>query len=133
MKAENEDGFTLEDQKDLLDYMEDLADRLPKERKARQELNGFDKEQMILFNSLFPKQYIQYIEVENDITGRKEGIVAAQEKKADKEEKLAEKKRSQEALKIEKMMRKKEEAEAKQKIKDKKEYDAYIKKNPFKN
>ena len=133
LKAENEDGFTLEDQKDLLDYMEDLADRLPKERKARQELNGFDKEQMILFNSLFPKQYIQYIEVENDITGRKEGIIAAQEKKADKEEKLAEKKRSQEALKIEKMMRKKEEAEAKQKIKDKKEYDAYIKKNPFKN
>lgn len=133
LKETNENGFTLEDQKDLLDNMEDLADKLPKERKARQELNQFEKEEMILFNALFPKEYIQYIEVENDITGRKEGIVAAQKKKADKEEKLAEKKRSQEALKIEKMMRKKEEAEAKQKIKDKKEFDAYMKKNPFKN
>lgn len=133
LKEENESGFTLEDQKDLLEYMEDLADRLPKERAARQELNGFDKERMVLFNALFPKEYITYIEVVNDITGRKEGIVAAQEKKAAKEQAAAEKKRSQEALKIEKQMRKQEEAEAKQKAKDKKEYDAYIKKNPFKN
>ncbi len=133
LKEENEDGFTLEDQKDLLEYMEDLADRLPKERAARQELNGFDKERMVLFNALFPKEYIQYIEVVNDITGRKEGIVAAQEKKAAKEQAAAEKKRSQEALKIEKLVRKQQEAEAKQKIKDQKEFDAYMKKNPFKN
>ena len=133
LKEENESGFTLEDQKDLLEYMEDLADRLPKERAARQELNGFDKEQMILFNALFPKEYIQYIEVVNDITGRKEGIVAAQEKKAAKEQAASEKKRSQEALKIEKLMRKQQEAEAKQKIKDQKEFVAYMKKNPFKN
>jgi hypothetical protein len=133
LKEENEDGFTLEDQKDLLEYMEDLADRLPKERAARQELNGFDKERMVLFNALFPKEYIQYIEVVNDITGRKEGIVAAQEKKAAKEQAAAEKKRSQEALKIEKLVRKQQEAEAKQKIKEQKEFDAYMKKNPFKN
>jgi len=63
LKATNEDGFTLEDQSDLLDNMEDLADKLPKERKARQELNQFDKEEMILFNALFPKEYIQYIEL----------------------------------------------------------------------
>ncbi len=129
LKAENENGFTLEDQKDLFEYMEDLAVRLPKERSARTELNNFDKEQMILFNALFPKEYIQYIEVLNDITGRKEGIVLEQEKKAAKEQKLSEKKRSQEALKIEKRMKKQEEAEAKQKIKDQKEFDAYMKKN----
>ncbi len=129
LKEENENGFTLEDQKDLFEYMEDLAERLPKERAARQELNQFDKEQMILFNALFPKDYIQYIEVENDITGRKEGIVAEQEKKAAKEQKAAEKKRSQEALKIAKRIKKQEEAEAKQKIKDQKEFEAYMKKN----
>ena len=58
MKEENENGFTLEDQSDLYEYMEDLADRLPKERKARQELNQFDKEQLVLFEALFPKEYI---------------------------------------------------------------------------
>ena len=87
LNEENENGFTLEDQTDLYEYMEDLADKLPKERKARQELNQFDKEQLVLFEALFPKEYIQYIDVENDFTGRKEKIVAAQEKKAAEEAK----------------------------------------------
>ncbi len=133
LKAENEDGFTLEDQTDLLDYMEDLANRLPKERKARQELNGFDKEQMVLFNALFPKEYIQYIEVENDITGRKEGIVAAQEKKAAAEEARSQKARDKESRAIAKKFEKEKQAEIKQKAKDAKEFESYMKKNPFKN
>lgn len=133
LKAENEDGFTLEDQKDLLEYMEDLADRLPKERKARQELNEFDKEQMVLFNALFPKEYIQYIEVENDITGRKAGIVAAQEKKAASEEARNQKARDKESRAIAKKFEKEKQAEIKQKAKDDKEFKAYMKKNPFKN
>ena len=133
LKAENEDGFTLEDQKDLLEYMEDLADRLPKERKARQELNEFDKEQMVLFNALFPKEYIQYIEVENDITGRKEGIVAAQEKKVAAEEARSQKARDKESRAIAKKFEKEKQAEIKQKAKDAKEFESYMKKNPFKN
>ena len=133
LKAENEDGFTLEDQKDLLEYMEDLADRLPKERKARQELNEFDKEQMVLFNALFPKEYIQYIEVENDITGRKEGILAAQEKKVAAEEARSQKARDKESRAIAKKFEKEKQAEIKQKAKDAKEFESYMKKNPFKN
>ena len=133
LKEENEDGFTLEDQSDLYEYMEDLADRLPKERKARQELNQFDKEQMVLFNALFPKEYIQYIEVENDITGRKEGIIAAQEKKAAAEEARSQKARDKESRAIAKKFEKEKQAEIKQKAKDAKEFESYMKKNPFKN
>lgn len=133
LKEENEDGFTIEDQSDLYEYMEDLADRLPKERKARQELNQFDKEQMVLFNALFPKEYIQYIEVENDITGRKEGIIAAQEKKAAAEEARSQKARDKESRAIAKKFEKEKQAEIKQKAKDAKEFESYMKKNPFKN
>lgn len=133
LKEENENGFTLEDQSDLYEYMEDLADRLPKERKARQELNQFDKEQLVLFEALFPKEYIQYIDVENDFTGRKEKLVAAQEKKAAAEEARSQKARDKESRAIAKKFEKEKQAEIKQKAKDQKEYQAYIKKNPFKN
>ena len=133
LKEENENGFTLEDQSDLYEYMEDLADKLPKERKARQELNQFDKEQLVLFEALFPKEYIQYIDVENDFTGRKEKLVAAQEKKAAAEEARSQKARDKESRAIAKKFEKEKQAEIKQKAKDQKEYQAYIKKNPFKN
>ena len=133
LNEENENGFTLEDQTDLYEYMEDLADKLPKERKARQELNQFDKEQLVLFEALFPKEYIQYIDVENDFTGRKEKIVAAQEKKASAEEARSQKARDKESRAIAKKFEKEKQAEIKQKAKDQKEYQAYIKKNPFKN
>ena len=133
LNEENENGFTLEDQTDLYEYMEDLADKLPKERKARQELNQFDKEQLVLFEALFPKEYIQYIDVENDFTGRKEKIVAAQEKKAAAEEARSQKARDKESRAIAKKFEKEKQAEIKQKAKDQKEYQAYIKKNPFKN
>lgn len=133
LKEENESGFTLEDQSDLYEYMEDLADKLPKERKARQELNQFDKEQLVLFEALFPKEYIQYIQVENDFTGRKEGIVAAQEKKAASEEARSQKARDKESRAIAKKFEKEKQSEIKQKAKDDKEFKAYMKKNPFKN
>ena len=133
MKEENENGFTLEDQSDLYEYMEDLADKLPKERKARQELNQFDKEQLVLFEALFPKEYIQYIQVENDFTGRKEGIVAAQEKKAASEEARSQKARDKESRAIAKKFEKEKQSEIKQKAKDDKEFKTYMKKNPFKN
>ena len=133
LKEENENGFTLEDQSDLYEYMEDLADKLPKERKARQELNQFDKEQLVLFEALFPKEYIQYIQVENDFTGRKEGIVAAQEKKAASEEARSQKARDKESRAIAKKFEKEKQSEIKQKAKDDKEFKTYMKKNPFKN
>ena len=133
LKEENESGFTLEDQSDLYEYMEDLADKLPKERKARQELNQFDKEQLVLFEALFPKEYIQYIDVENDFTGRKEGIVAAREKKAAAEEARSQKARDKESRAIAKKFEKEKQAEIKQKAKDAKEFESYMKKNPFKN
>lgn len=132
LKEENESGFTLEDQSDLYEYMEDLSDRLPKERKARQELNEFDKERLVLFESLFPKDYIKYIDVENDFTNRKEKLVAAQEKKASAEEARSQKARDKESRAIAKKMEKQKETDKKQKTKDQKEYQAYIKKNPFK-
>ena len=133
LKEENESGFTLEDQSDLYEYMEDLADKLPKERKARQELNQFDKEQLVLFEALFPKEYIQYIDVENDFTGRKEGIVAAREKKAAAEEARSQKARDKESRAIAKKFEKEKQSEIKQKAKDDKEFKSYMKKNPFKN
>lgn len=133
LKEENENGFTLEDQSDLYEYMEDLADRLPKERKARQELNQFDKEQLVLFEALFPKEYIKHIDVENDFTGRKEKLVAAQEKKAASEEARSQKIRDKESRAIAKKMEKQKQSDIKQKEKDQKEYKSYIKKNPFKN
>ena len=88
---------------------------------------------MVLFNALFPKEYIQYIEVENDITGRKEGIVAAQEKKVAAEEARSQKARDKESRAIAKKFEKEKQAEIKQKAKDAKEFESYMKKNPFKN